>query len=147
MQAEQQADELLNSVLSMMQHTLHPYTEYLLPEMVTTLVNEFSILFANRLEISLVKMKYSQQGVLAIDRIVRGVCNELITEGGSEIRTNFGKISTIVAILSCDDVGMHSLSVIFVLHSKYKRSSFAIIHISISHLDYQCLFTYCRREG
>jgi len=62
------------------------------------------------------KVKYSQQGVLEMDRIIRGVCNELIAEGGSEIRTNFGKISTIVAILSCDDVSSYVVNISCILY-------------------------------
>ena len=129
-----------------MKHTLQPYTEYLLPEMVTVLMNEFSILFANRLEISLMKVKYSQQGVLEMDRIIRGVCNELIAEGGSEIRTNFGKISTIVAILSCDDVrSSHFYSLQLILY--FLKFFFMLIVNPNSCLGLKRIFPYCRREG
>ena len=62
-------------------------------------------LLAARLESSIGRMKYSQQGILALDKIVRGISNELIAAGGSEIRTNFAKVNTMIAVLSCDDVG------------------------------------------
>ena len=41
---------------------------------------------------------------MELDKVIRGICTELINAGGSEIRTNFGKVNRLVAILSCDDV-------------------------------------------
>lgn len=70
----------------------------------TIMLNECSLQLSNRLETSLMKLKYSQQGVLVLDKIIRGISNELIHHGGSEIRTNFSKINRFIAVLSCDDV-------------------------------------------
>ena len=39
-----------------------------------------------------------------LDKILRGISNELINYGGSEIRTNFSKLNRFIAVLSCDDV-------------------------------------------
>lgn len=71
----------------------------------TILLNELALALSSRLEVSLLKLRYSQQGVLALDKAIRAICNELIQLGGSEIRTNFGKVNRLIAILSCDDVG------------------------------------------
>lgn len=70
----------------------------------TILLNELALALSSRLEVSLMKLRYSQQGVLALDKAVRAICNELIQLGGSEIRTNFGKVNRLIAILSCDDM-------------------------------------------
>ena len=102
--AEQMADELLSTVVAMIHHSIDPYLELLLTDTVTTMLNEFSLILAGRLENSLSRLKYSQQGVLELDKVIRGICTELINAGGSEIRTNFGKVNRLVAILSCDDV-------------------------------------------
>ena len=102
--AEQMADELLSTVVAMIHHSIDPYIELLLTDTVTTMLNEFSLILAGRLENSLSRLKYSQQGVLELDKVIRGICTELINAGGSEIRTNFGKVNRLVAILSCDDV-------------------------------------------
>ena len=103
-QAEQMGDELLSTIMAMIHHSIDPYLELLLPDTVTNLLNEFSQILAGRLENSLNRLKYSQQGVLELDKVIRGICSELINAGGSEIRTNFGKVNRLVAILSCDDV-------------------------------------------
>lgn len=68
------------------------------------MLNELSLLLSNRLETSLMKLKYTQQGVFILDKLIRGISNELINNGGSEIRTNLSKINRLIAILSCDDV-------------------------------------------
>ena len=91
--------------MNMIHNSVYPYVECLLPETVTTMMNELAALLAARLESSIGRMKYSQQGILALDKIVRGISNELIAAGGSEIRTNFAKVNTMIAVLSCDDVG------------------------------------------
>lgn len=82
----------------------------MISDTVTVLINELALALSSRLEISLTKLKYSQQGVLSLDKVVRAICNELINLGGSEIRTNFGKINRLIAILSCDDVTVTAVS-------------------------------------
>jgi len=104
-QVEQAAEEILGAAMNMIHNSVDPYVECLLPETVTTMMNELAALLAARLESSIGRMKYSQQGILALDKIVRGISNELIAAGGSEIRTNFAKVNTMIAVLSCDDVG------------------------------------------
>ena len=101
MQVEQAAEEILGAAMNMIHNSVDPYVECLL----TTMMNELAALLAARLESSIGRMKYSQQGILALDKIVRGISNELIAAGGSEIRTNFAKVNTMIAVLSCDDVG------------------------------------------
>ncbi|KAK8804532.1 hypothetical protein WA588_004742 [Blastocystis sp. NMH] len=103
-QVEQAAEEILGAAMNMIHNSVDPYVECLLPETVTTMMNELAALLAARLESSIGRMKYSQQGILALDKIVRGISNELIAAGGSEIRTNFAKVNTMIAVLSCDDV-------------------------------------------
>ena len=103
-------DELLSTIFGMIHHSIDPYAEYLLTDTVTTMLNEFSVILAGRLENSLIKLKYSQQGVLELDKVIRGICTELINGGGGEIRTNFGRVNRLVAILSCDDV-VHKIEV------------------------------------
>ena len=83
------------------------YKECLLEDSFMIMLNELSLHLSNRLEGSLMKLKFSQQGVLILDKIVRGISNELINNGGSEIRTNFSKLNRFIAVLSCDDVHMH----------------------------------------
>ena len=113
--AEQQAEELTLSELQLIQFTLSPFARLctlirsfaslLNSDTVTILLNELALALSSRLEVSLLKLRYSQQGVLALDKAIRAICNELIQLGGSEIRTNFGKVNRLIAILSCDDVG------------------------------------------
>ena len=80
------------------------YKDYILEDTFSILCNELSMQLSNRLENSLAKLKYTQQGVLVLDKILRGISNELINYGGSEIRTNFSKLNRFIAVLSCDDV-------------------------------------------
>lgn len=93
------------SVFSFLFSLICSYISLLNSETVTILLNELALALSSRLEVSLMKLRYSQQGVLALDKAVRAICNELIHLGGSEIRTNFGKVNRLIAILSCDDVG------------------------------------------
>ena len=102
------ADDILGAALNMIHNSVDPYVECLLPDTVTTMMNELAALLAARIEASIGRMKFSQQGILGLDKIVRGISNELIAAGGSEIRTNFAKVNTMIAVLSCDDVGKGS---------------------------------------
>lgn len=77
---------------------------FVLEDTFMVMLNELSLLLSNRLETSLMKLKYTQQGVFILDKLIRGISNELINNGGSEIRTNLSKINRLIAILSCDDV-------------------------------------------
>lgn len=97
------ADELLSTVVAMIHHSIDPYIELLLTDTVTTMLNEFSLILAGRLENSLSRLKYSQQGVLELDKVfVESVLSLLMLE---EVKSNyFGKVNRLVAILSCDDV-------------------------------------------
>lgn len=104
LKAEQRADEMTEMVVAMLRNTLAPYESLLLAQTATTLLNEVAGILGNRLEGSLVKLKYTQQGVLQLDKVVRSICNELINNGGSEIRTCFSRVNRLIAILSCDDV-------------------------------------------
>ena len=104
LKAEQQADEMTEMVVAILRNTLAPYESLLLEQTATTLLNEVAGILGNRLEGSLVKLKYTQQGVLQLDKVVRSICNELINNGGSEIRTCFSRVNRLIAILSCDDV-------------------------------------------
>lgn len=107
--AEQQADDLIEVVMVILKTTLEPYEALLLPSTVTQLLNEVAGVFGSRLESAMVKVKYTQQGVLQLDKVIRALCNELINQGGSEIRTNFSKANHLIAILSCDDVEVKGL--------------------------------------
>lgn len=104
MKAEQQADDLIEVIMVILKTTIEPYEALLLPNTSTQLLNEVAGVFSSRLESAMLKVKYSQQGVLQLDKVIRALCNELINQGGSEIRTNFSKVNHLIAILSCDDV-------------------------------------------
>ena len=54
------------------------YKDYILEDTFSILCNELSMQLSNRLENSLAKLKYTQQGVLVLDKILRGISNELI---------------------------------------------------------------------
>lgn len=87
----------------------YSFKGFVLEDTFMVMLNELSLQLSNKLEMSLMKLKYTQQGVFILDKLIRGISNELINNGGSEIRTNFSKINRLIAILSCDDVFLYRL--------------------------------------